>query len=422
MNLGMGSIRNRVMLMLFVFPGLLGIQSSMRAQTSSTAPAQAQADQAQVVNGSNAFSIDLYRQMRTQPGNLFFSPESISTAFGMVYAGARGQTATQMAQVFHFTLPQEQLHPAMGALLAAMNGKHTGYELHVADALWAEQDARFLPAYLQLTQADYAAGFHPVDFRSSPEAVPATINKWVEQQTNDKIRNLLGPGALTPSTKLVLTNAIYFKGTWVDAFDKADTQTEDFHLSAATPVKAPLMHRTGSYRYYDGGSFQALELPYKGDDLSMVILLPKKIDGLAALEQTLSWQAVNGWIGKLEPFDKVILTLPRFTMTQQFELNGMLSAMGMAQAFSDAADFSGMTGAPDMKISAAIHKAYIDVNEQGTEAAAATSVVMRATMARLPQAAPPPIVFRADHPFLFLIRDTHSGSVLFLGRVTDPTQ
>ena len=294
--------------------------------------------------------------------------------------------------------------------------------LRVADALWAQQDASFQASYLKLVQADYGAGFRPVDFKSSPDGVRETINAWVEKQTNDKIKDLLSPGVVNSSTRLVLTNAIYFKGNWQDQFDKEATQKEEFHLSATQWVMAPLMHRTGGYRYYDGGTFQALELPYAGDEISMVVLLPKETEGLPALEQSFASGVAGEWIRKMEPVDKVILTLPRFTMTQQFELSSALSAMGMAQAFSNAVDFSGMTGKPDFTISAAIHKAFIDVNEQGTEAAAATSIVMRATAARMPFPEPPPIVFRADHPFLFILLDTRSGSMLFLGRVADPTK
>jgi serpin B len=387
---------------------------------SASQPGQANsADQADVVKGSNAFAIDLYRHLRRQPGNLFFSPESISTAFAMAYAGARGQTAAQMAKVFHFTLPQERLQPAMGALLAAMNAQHKDYQLRVADALWAQKDENFLPGYLKLLQENYGAGFHRVDFHTAPEAVRGDINRWVERQTNDKIKNLIAPGVLTPATRLVLTNAIYFQGDWRDPFQNAETKQEDFYLSATRPVKRPMMHRTGSYRYYDGGNFQALELPYAGDDLAMVVLLPKDRAGLPALEQSFTAAAAAQWIDSLKPAAKVILSLPRFTMTQQFDLTGVLATMGMSQAFSNAADFSGMTGKPGFTISAAIHKAYIDVNETGTEAAAATSTVMRATAMRR-QIPEPPVVFRADHPFLLLIRDLRSGSILFLGRVADP--
>ncbi len=396
---------------------------ALAAQPVAAAPPSSSSDdQAEVVKGSNAFALDLYAQLSRQPGNLFFSPESISTAFGMAYAGARGQTATEMEHVFHFSLPPEKLHPAMGALLAEMNAQHKGYELRVADALWAQQDASFEADYLKLVQSDYAAGFHRVNFKLSPESVRTTINAWVEKQTNDKIKDLISPGALNPTTRLVLTNAIYFKGNWQDQFDKEATQKEEFHLSAAQWVMTSMMHRTGGYRYFDGGTFQALELPYSGNEISMVVLLPKQTDGLAALEQSFTSVSASDWIQKLEPTDKVILSLPRFTMTQQFELSSTLSAMGMPQAFSSAADFSGMTGKPDFAISAAIHKAFIDVDEQGTEAAAATAVVMYATAMRRELPEPPPIVFRADHPFLFILLDTKSGSMLFLGRVADPSK
>ncbi len=403
--------------LLCAFLVVLGSHVAFAASPSSNA-----ADQAEAVNGGNAFAVDLYAQLSKQSGNLFFSPESISTAFGMAYAGARGETATEMQHVFHFTLPQDRLHPAMGALLAEMNGQHNGFELHVADALWAQQDASFLPDYLKLVQTDYGAGFHQVNFKVSPESVRATINAWVEQQTNNKIKDLIGPGALNASTRLVLTNAVYFKSAWLAPFDAEATQKEEFHLSATQWAMAPMMNRTGSYSYYDGGSFQALELPYAGDQVSMVVLLPKKIDGLAALEKSFGSGVAGDWIRKLEPVDKVVLTLPRFTMTQQFELSNTLGTMGMAQAFSNAADFSGMTGKPDFAISAAIHKAYIDVDELGTEAAAATAITFVATAMQRRVPEPPPIVFRADHPFLFILLDTRSGSMLFLGRVADPTK
>ncbi len=379
------------------------------------------ADQAEAVKSNNVFAASLYGQLRKQPGNLFFSPESISTAFAMAYAGARGETAAEMAKVFDFTLPQNRLQPAMGALLAGMNRKHEGYELHVADALWAQAGENFLPGYLNLVQANYGTEFRRVDFRTAPESVREAINRWVEQQTNNKITNLIGPGVLSPVTRLVLTNAIYFKGDWSSPFATGETHEEEFHLSASQTVKTPMMHRTGGYRYFDGGTFQALELPYTGGDLAMVVLLPKEVAGLPALEPSLTGPALSRWMEKLAPAEKVILTLPRFTMTREFELSGVLARMGMAQAFSNSADFSGMTGKRGFTISAAIHKAYIDVNEEGTEAAAATSVVMRAAsvMRQVPQ---PPIVFRADHPFLFLIRDTRSGSILFMGRVADPAE
>ncbi len=403
--------------LLLMLAPLMFLQEAAMAQTAPPTPTP---DQAELVKGNNAFAVDLYGQLRKQDGNLFFSPASISTAFAMAYAGASGSTAQEMAATLHFTLPPDRLHPAMGKLLGDMNAAHTGYQLRVADALWAEQDESFLPAFLKLTAADYGAGFRKVDFKHASEAVRATINQWVAAQTADKIKDLLPPGILTPATRLVLTNAIYFKGDWQSQFDKAQTREEDFHLSAAQTVKAPLMHLQGRFSYFNGGTFQALELPYKSGDLSMIVLLPNDPAGLPALEQSLTAASARQWLSQLQPAAKVILTLPSFKMTEKFELNNALAALGMRQAFErGAADFSALTGKRDFWISAAIHKAYIDVNEEGTEAAAATGIVMRSMAMAREQ---PPIVFRADHPFLFMIRDNRSGGILFMGRLTDPTK
>jgi len=408
--------------MKFLTLGVLMILACSAAEAAAPGPVS-RADQAALTRDNNAFAVEFYAHLRARPGNLFFSPESISTAFGMAYAGARGETATEMTHVFHFTLPPDRLHPAMGALLDSINAAHTDYELHSADALWAQRDESFLDSYLRLMQADYGAGFHRVDFRANPEAVRTTINEWVEQQTHKRIQNLIGSGVLTPLTRLVLTNAIYFKGTWMAPFEKGETEESgEFHVSAGQTVKTPLMHRSGGYRYYDGGSFQELELLYKSGELGMIVLLPKDPSGLDALERQFTAANADQWLRKLEPADRVIVTLPRFTMTRQMELSDTLSAMGMRDAFTGAADFSGMTGKPGFSISAAIHKAFIDVNEQGTEAAAATATMMVGAAMRAPAPEPPPIVFRADHPFLFLIRNTATNGILFMGRVDDPTQ
>jgi serpin B len=403
--------------LLLMLVSLLFMQEAAAVAQNNPSPTP---DQVAVVDGSNAFAVDLYAQLRKQNGNLFFSPESISTAFAMAYAGARGTTAAQMAATLHFTLPPDKLHPAMGALLAGLNGPHAGYQLRVADALWAEKDFTFLDDFLKLTSSDYGAGFNRVDFKGAPEAAQATINQWVEEKTEDKIKNLLPAGSITPATRLVLTNAIYFKGDWQSQFDKTLTKDEDFHPSATQTVKAPLMHLTTKLGYFNGGTFQAVDIPYKTGELSMIVLLPNDAGGLPALEQSLTADSAKQWLSQLRPDSKIVLTLPKFKMTQQFQLGGTLSAMGMTQAFErSTADFSGMTGKRDLWISAAIHKAYIDVNEEGTEAAAATAIVMRSMAMARPQ---PPIVFRADHPFLFLIRDNHSGAILFMGRINDPTK
>ncbi|MGD0358364.1 MAG: serpin family protein [Terracidiphilus sp.] len=403
--------------LLLLFACLVVPQAVYAAETSPSAAA----DQAAVVKGNNAFAVELYGQLRSQDGNLFFSPESISTALAMSYAGARGDTASEMAKTLHFTLPPDRFHPAVGALLGDLNVAHSGYQLRVANALWAQQGYTFLDDFIKLTASDYGAGFNQVDFKGATETARLTINQWVEQKTDYKIKDLLQPGVLNSTTRLVLTNAIYFKGTWQRPFHLMQTEDEDFHLSKAQSVKVPMMHQVDAYNYFDGGKFQALGIPYKSDELSMIVFLPKDIGGLPALEQSLTASKMQQWLSQLQPVSTVILTMPRFKTTQQFELQGSLGAMGMPQAFGASADFSGMTGSRDLWISAVIHKAFIDVNEEGTEAAAATAITM-VTTARYEPDRPPPIVFSADHPFVFLIRDNRSGGILFMGRVTDPTK
>jgi serpin B len=341
----------------------------------------------------------------------------------MTYAGARGTTAAEMASTLHFTLPADRLHPAMGAMLAQLNSAHANYELHMANALWAEKDENFLPAYTALMKADYAAGFHPVDFKTNHEAVRTLINTWVADQTKQKILNLVPAPAVTPLTRLILTNAIYFKASWASQFTKSQTQSEDFHLTGTMTVKADLMHQTKGGQYFRGPDFQVLELPYKSNELSMVVVLPDSSDGLPTLEKSITAANLEKWTSSLAYQDKIIVTFPRFKITRQFELGSVLESLGMKQAFhGGTADFSGMTGDKSLSISAAIHKAYIDVDETGTEAAAATAVVMSAMAMRPMAPPPPPIIFRADHPFLFLIRENATGAILFLGRVTDPTK
>jgi serpin B len=378
-------------------------------------------DQTAVVEGNNEFAVALYGKLRSQSGNLFFSPESVSTALAMAYAGARGDTASEMAKTLHFTLPPDRLHPAMGALLNGLNATHDGYQLRVANALWAQKDETFRDDFLKLTASDYGAAFNRVDFRGAAEAARLTINQWVEQRTEDKIKDLIQPGVLNPLTRLVLTNAIYFKADWQAQFERSQTENENFYVSTTGNVTAPLMHRTGAFNYFNGGTFQALEIPYKSGDLSMIVFLPNKMDALPEFEQSLTASNMRQWLSQLRPVPQVILALPRFKVTQQFELQDTLGAMGMPKAFQSHADFSGMTGNRDLFISAVIHKAFIDVNEVGTEAAAATAVVMRGLAMRA-QDRTPPIVFRADHPFVFLIRDNRSGGILFIGRLTDPTR
>ncbi len=343
----------------------------------------------------------------------------------MTRAGARGDTAAQMDKVLYFTLPQDKLNPAFAGLIKEINGDPAGekreYQLTTANALWGQKNFGFNADFLKLVGDDYGADFNKVDFQAAPEAARKTINDWVEKQTNDKIKDLLHKGDINDLTTLVLTNAIYFKAAWTSQFKKDATMDEAFQLADGKKADAPMMHQTATYGYLDGDSFQALEMPYSKGDLSMVVLLPKKVDGLADLEKGLSADKLAGWVGKLHR-QEVIVALPKFKTEQRVDLADTLSMMGMPLAFDERkADLSGMAGKPgDLHISKVIHQAYIDLNEEGTEAAAATAVIVARPTAVIIK--PPPPVFRADHPFLFLIRDTRNGSVLFLGRLADPTK
>jgi serpin B len=388
---------------------------ALACRCGADAPTAPAADKAEAVQGNNAFALDLYAKLRSQEGNLFVSPASISTALAMTYAGARGPTADEMAKTLHFTLAPDRLHPALGALLHDLHGdgKSRGYRLAIANALWAQKGQPFLPPYLQLTRQCYGANLQEVDFAGATEEARRTINAWVEKQTQDKIKDLLQQGVLDSTTRLVLTNAIYFKGDWQEPFKKDQTRDAPFQLSSTEKVNVPLMNRTGEFNYLEGDNFQALELPYAGKDLSMVVLLPKKVDGLADVEKTLTAEKLASALAKLR-HEEVVVSLPRFQVTSEFSLKGTLAAMGMPLAFSDKADFSGMDGKEDLFLSAVVHKAFVDVNEEGTEAAAATGVVIAW------KSLPARQVFRADHPFLFLIRDRRSGSILFLGRLVKP--
>lgn len=381
-------------------------------------PVQVTPDVRTAAQSSNEFAFDLYKQVHDQPGNLFFSPGSIATALVMTYAGARGRTQQQMQGVLHLRLADQQLHAAFGTLGKLLNsgGDQQGYRLSMANRLWGQKTYPFQADFLQLTRAQYGAELAPVDFAQS-EPARQLINKWVEDQTQDKIADLIPPGVLNGMTRLVLTNAIYFKGAWDADFDPKFTEDAPFHLAGNQEVAVPLMHQVDDFRYAEAEGLQLLELPYAKNRLSMLVLLPRQVDGLADLESKLTADTVARWASGLRK-QKVRVYLPRFKMTSQFQLADALSAMGMPLAFSDEADFSGISTADELKISAVIHKAFVDVNEEGTEAAAATAVVIAETSARRdPQE---PVLFRADHAFVFLIRDHQTDAILFLGRLAEP--
>jgi serpin B len=387
------------------------------------------ADVAAAVRDNTQAALDLYARLRDRDGNLFFAPYSLSTALAMTFAGARGETAEQMARTLHFTLPPPRLHPAFGELvkelggsapfLARLTGPKRGYRLSTANALWGQRGYRFEADFLRLTRDYYGAGLGVVDFQGAPEGARQAINAWAEKETQGRIKDLLPRDFLNSYTRLVLTNAVYFKGDWAGPFPKEATRAEPFHLGDGRDTRAALMHQTGEFGYHDGGTFKALELPYAGKQLSMVVLLPRRPEGLADLEKALTADTLAGVLAGLRQ-QTVEVTLPRFQAAGQFKLKEALSGMGMPAAFGPRADFSGMIGRqPPVALGDVIHKAFVEVNEEGTEAAAATAVEAH-TLASPTTVRPLLVVFRADHPFVFLIRDNRTGTILFLGRLVNP--
>ena len=372
-------------------------------------------DEAAIVEGGNRFALDLYGRLGGKEGNLFFSPSSIHTALAMTYAGARAGTAEQMAKVMRYG-KGDAFFTAYGRVIRNTRpGSEGKFELDVANALWLQEDKPFLRPFLDINTKYFHAGLFDVDFQTNFEAVRKRINKWVEEKTKDKIKNLLAKGSLNAMTQMVLTNAIYFKGDWLHSFKKRSTHDAKFHVSPGREIDVRMMTQTGRFGYLETDQLQALRMPYKGEELSMVVLLPRKKDGLAAMEKSLTMRNLFDWIEKVRKEQKIKVFLPKFRMDYLISLGKNLAEMGMMDAFTSKADFSGMTGSRDLFISAVIHKAYVDVDEKGTEAAAATAVVLEKAPP-MPRTKPLP-VFRADHPFIFLIRHEKTGAILFLGRV-----
>ncbi len=381
------------------------------------------------VDGNTAFAIDLYQKLKARPGNLFFSPYSISTSLAMAYAGAKGQTETEMARVLHFNLTQTNLPETFSALGARMNRiqRWNRITLMTANSLWCQKDYRFTDAFLNLVHKFYHAEARLVDFKNSAPVAAKEINDWVERQTNRKITEAVKPGQFTDLTKLVLCNAIYFKGKWQHQFKVSDTKPAPFHVTTNETVTVPMMHQKAHYKiaYSDDHSVELLEMPYSGTDLSMIILLPEvdypspevEQPGLPDLEQKLTADNLRTWLAGLDQAHphETWVALPRFTTAQSFDLVKELESLGMTSAFDDrASNFSGMDGTTNLVISDVIHKAFVELNESGTEAAAVTvNMVRTAGMADR---------FIVDHPFILLIRENGSGSILFVGRIVDPTK
>ena len=358
----------------------------------------------------NQFGYDLFQKLRLKDGNLFCSPYSINSCLAMAAVGARGNTAQQMTKVLH--LPPN---------VSEFSSLHAGImnTIRIANALWGQQDYYFSKEFVQQVQSLFRAEARSMDFKNKAEDSRLVINRWVEEQTKDLIKHLLPAGSVRSDTRLILTNAIYFKGDWEHPFQERWTKPQDFHLTSSSRVQSAMMNQTVTVPYSETSDWQAVELPYMHGRLAMVVLLPLKKHRLPSVEGNISTatlqQIDKGWQNL-----KVILTLPKIKTSYEAMLAGTLAGMGMTDAFSfGQADFSGCDGSRELYISDVVHKAFCEVNESGTEAAAATGTMMCLGSPVLNKE-PPPKVFQADHPYLYLIRDRQTGTVLFLGRVSDP--
>jgi serpin B len=425
----MNRILIAVLVIVLLLPVIASIQMTQPAagevlksdKERITSPDVSTSEQALLVEGNSAFAFELYQALKGKEGNLFYSPYSISLALAMTYAGARNETAQQMADTLQFLLEQDRLHPAFNWLDAELasrgegaEGKDgEGFRLNIVNAIWGQKDYSFLPAFLDVLAENYGAGLRILDFINETEQSRVAINKWVSDQTEGRIKDLIPPGAIDALTRLVLTNAIYFNAAWEYPFNEDMTADGLFYLLDGGQVTVPMMKQTEAFGYIEGEGYQAVELPYDGNELSMVILLPAS-GNFETFEEGLQAQQVDVIINGLR-HSEVTLTMPRFEFDSAFSLKDTLAEMGMPIAFSDAADFSGMTGNPELFILDVIHKAFVAVDEAGTEAAAATAVPMELTA--VPE---PPVKVTIDRPFIFLIRDIETGAILFVGRVMNP--
>ncbi|WP_337174910.1 serpin family protein [Paludisphaera sp.] len=387
--------------------------------SSMGAERKGEASSSEIVGGANQFTVDLYRAIAGEPGNVFASPLNVATALGMTALGAKGETAGQMAKALH--LPADGSPAALGTLAEALKGAIVAADgsdagVSTANAGWFDESESILPEYADRLRESFGSEPHRVDFRNSRDAALKAINGWVADQTRDKIRDLLKPDHVGPDTSLVLTSAIHFKGYWRSAFDPKRTKDGTFH-AADGPAPARLMNLPdGRLHYREDDEVQAVTMLYKDGTLGMLVVLPKAPDGLAAVEAGLTAEKIREWATNAR-LSTVNLTLPRFRSTAEFDLVKPLQALGMTDAFDPSkADFSGINGRRDLAVSAVVHKAFVEVEEKGTEAAAATGVAMTRSSA----IARPPVVFRADRPFLYLIRDNESGAILFIGRLAKP--
>ena len=370
-----------------------------------------------VTPGINAFTTATYQSLAQGNGNLILSPFNIGISLSMALAGARGATADGIAKTLHERY-DESYDSALSRLTAdlAKMGNVNRNELLMANELWVQQGFPIQAKFEKTLADDYHAPLTPLDFIANPEGARREINRWAAQHTKDRIKEISGPNSLNRSSRLILTSAIYFYGKWERPFLTSRTQRAAFMLLSGGNTQTNFMNQTARFGYAETPSSQILEMRYTSTGMAFDVLLPKSRDGLSDLEKSLTSERLFGWLGTLAE-RKVQVTLPKFRAEAEFSLCGTLSAMGMRTAFTDGADFSGISSHGKLKISDVVHKAFVDVTEAGTEAAAVTGTHVTMIAARPPEE---PIVFRADHPFLFLIRDTGSGAILFVGRLTIP--
>ncbi len=374
-----------------------------------------EADRLELTSDNAEFAAKLYGQLASEDdGNLFFSPWSVSAAFAMAYAGARGETAAEIADALEFGLPIDRLHPAFQSETAGLQQSGGPNEVRIANAFWADAGYPFRAEYLEMLRVHYGAQAENAAFASDPEAARGRINDWVAEQTNDRIQDLFPQGSIDALTRLVLTNAVYFKGKWEHEFDAAHTRDETFTRGDGGETKAPLMRQTEDFGYHRGEGFQILQMPYLESSLAMLIALPDEHNGLPALEAQLTGPVLREWMASAHTRE-VDVFIPRFELSGEFGLVPTLQSLGVKALFGAGADLSGMDGSRELFVQSVRHKAWVSVDEEGTEAAAATG--MAVGLASMPEPAP---VFRADHPFLFAIVDRDAGSVLFLGRMVTP--
>ena len=364
---------------------------------------------------NNQFAFDLFHKLTKVDENLFFSPFSISSALAMTYAGAAGNTETEMQKVLHFGANNEAFHQTFAALNKQISQKKE-LTLNVANSIWAQKSFGFLDSYLNLVKKNYEVGVEFVNFKKKPEKTRKQINEWVEQQTNNKIKDLLKPSHIDESTVMVLVNAIYFNGNWAKQFDKKKSKEQDFFVNKNDTVRSTLMFTNLKTKYFENDTVQMIELPYKNNEASMIVIMPPKGSDFFEFAQQFEMKQYLQYQRQMKQ-GKALVYLPKFKLTKSETLSKTLAEMGMPSAFRKA-DFSLMTGKKNLAISEVIHKAFVDVSETGTEAAAATAVVMmRATVSIKNK----PFRFRADHPFIFLIKENSTGAILFMGSVYDPT-